>query len=219
MERLNASIRDIEIPPRMRHLPLSPTGYPVPWFVGWLDGLPDFRTLDARKLARATAARLCWLCGQTLGRFESFVIGPMCAVNRVSAEPPCHLDCAQYAVVACPFLTKPRMRRNEKDMPDEATKPAGLMIRRNPGVVLIWTTKSHKLLRASGGMLFAVGPPEHLTFYAEGRPATRDEIFASVDSGLPLLLDEAQKQGRDAVAAFERQVAAAMKLIDEATAA
>jgi len=40
----------------------------------------------------------CWLCGQPLGKFMCFVVGPMCAINKTSAEPPSHRDCALYAV-------------------------------------------------------------------------------------------------------------------------
>ena len=60
----------------------------------------------------------CWLCGQTLGKHMTFPIGPMCAITRTTAEPPSHLACAEYAVKACPFLSQPRMRRNERDLPE-----------------------------------------------------------------------------------------------------
>jgi hypothetical protein len=32
-----------ELPLRMRGLPLDERGYPVPWFVAWIDGKPEFR--------------------------------------------------------------------------------------------------------------------------------------------------------------------------------
>jgi len=220
MPELNASIRAIHLPGRMRHLPISATGYPVPWFVGWLDGEPDFRVIGPGRLGRAARADLCWLCGQTLGRFKAFTIGPMCAVNRISAEPPSHRECAEYAVKACPFLTRPRMRRNEKDIPEEAEAPAGIGLKRNPGVTLIWITKSYRLVgQPGGGVLFAVGAPETLHFYAEGRRATREEIMASIDSGLPHLRQIAEIEGRDAIVALEHQLRAAMHLIDAAVAA
>src|SRR5262245_23013157 len=135
--KLNASICDIPIPERMRHRPVSATGYPVPWFVAWINGEPDFRIVDPPKVGRAVRGDLCWLCGQTLGsRHKAFILGPMCSVNLVSSEPPSHRTCAEYAVAACPFLTKPRMRRNDKDQPTETREPGGLMVHRNPGVAL-----------------------------------------------------------------------------------
>ena len=88
MNRLNASIAHIPLPKRLRWAPISETGYPVPWFVDWIDGKPDFRVMDGRKYDRAIKHDLCWLCGQTLGRFKVFTAGPMCAVNRTSGEPP-----------------------------------------------------------------------------------------------------------------------------------
>lgn len=199
---LNARIRDIEIPPRMRALPISDTGYPVPWFVAKVQGAYDFRVADQDKLKQAInkLKPLCWLCGQPLGRHFVFVLGPMCAVNRVTSEPPCHRDCAEYAIKACPFLTKPNMRRNVKDLPDQRLEPAGYGLDRNPGAVVMWTTKTFTAFNpdhGKPGLLFRVGPPEHLTYWCEGRAATRDEVRASIDSGMPLLRRVAKLQGSE----------------------
>jgi hypothetical protein len=213
---LNAKIAGIPRPQRMRHLKISPKGFPVPWFVAWIDGVPDFRVIDTPKIGRAVRLKLCWLCGQTLGRHMAFVLGPMCAVNRVSAEPPSHRDCAEYAIKACPFLTEPRMRRNSKDMPDHED-PGGLMITRNPGVTLLWVTKSYSMFRPKVGReLFQVGLPESVTFYTEGRPSTRAEVLASINSGLPILLDAAKADGHVAVDALMRQYRTALQLVPAA---
>jgi len=219
MSKLNSAIRDLPIPDRMRSRPVSSTGYPIPWFVAWVNGEPDFRIVDTPKVGRAVRGDLCWLCGQTLGRFKAFVIGPMCAVNRVSSEPPSHRDCAEYAVKACPFLTKPKMRRNDKDVPEAAREPGGVMIRRNPGVALVWITKTYKLFRTSNGTLINIGPPDHLMFYAEGRRATRDEVMASIETGLPALREVAEQQGLDSIVALDHQVRTAMMLVNTALAA
>lgn len=202
LDRLNQSIAHIEIPSRMRNLPLSPRGYPVPWFVGWVDGLPDFRTFDTDKMRDAVAHGKCMLCGQLLGRFHSYVVGPMCIVNRTSAEPPSHRECGLYAITACPFLTNPAMRRNEKEMPEDATKPGGIMIPRNPGVTVLWTTR-HPMQRmrdGRGGFVFHLPDPQHVQFFARGQPASRDEVLASIESGLPILRDMANRD-RDPKAA------------------
>src|SRR5438477_249547 len=79
------------------------------------EGEPDFRCADKRKFHRALKEKRCWVCGDKLGVHLAFVIGPMCAVNKVTSEPPCHLECAEYSVRICPFLSRPRMRRNEHD--------------------------------------------------------------------------------------------------------
>src|SRR5262245_5294347 len=113
MPDINASIRDIPIPDRMKHLPISDQGYPIPWFVPEdKDGNPVVSAGDPDKRRRAYQYRLCWCCGQKLGRHLHFVLGPMCIINRATAEPPLHRECALYSVQACPFLSRPKMRRN-----------------------------------------------------------------------------------------------------------
>jgi hypothetical protein len=213
MPELNQRISAIAIPERLRGAPLSPEGYPVPWFVPWIDGVPEFRAMDGEKFVAAVRRRLCWLCGAPLGKFLTFPIGPMCAVTRTTAEPPSHLSCAEYAARVCPFLTQPRMRRNERDLPEEKYSP-GEMIKRNPGVVVLWTTLSFRLFRdGDRGHLFSVGDPEHVEVYAEGRAATMEELVASVSSGYPLLEAIAiQEEGGEEE--LGRQLATAMKILD-----
>jgi hypothetical protein len=99
MDQLNARIAHIPLPRRFVGRPLSPTGFPVPWFVSIRDGVPDFVNIHPQKVVEAINRKVCWLCGERLGRYLAFTIGPMCAVNRVSAEPPTHYDCARYAVL------------------------------------------------------------------------------------------------------------------------
>ena len=82
MTELNASIRDITNPRRMRRLPVSPRGFPVPWFVAWLGGVPDFRCIGLGKLVKAIYQHCCWLCDEPLGFWQTYAIGPMCIVKR-----------------------------------------------------------------------------------------------------------------------------------------
>ena len=82
---------------RMKDLPIDSRGYPVPWFVAWVDGIPEFRASDGEKFYLAIKKDLCWVCGNKLGAFKTFVSGPMCGINRNTAEPPCHLDCAEWS--------------------------------------------------------------------------------------------------------------------------
>jgi hypothetical protein len=200
------------LPDRIKALPVCPQRLvPVPWFVVWIDGRPEFRVADADKRRLAVLNGLCWVCGQSLGRYQTFVLGPMCAVNRVSAEPPCHLDCAEFSVKACPFLSKPRMVRRENDLP-ENTSCDGEMIRRNPGATALWTTRSFRVVSdGKGGTLFQVGDPVSVSWWACGRQATAEEVAASVESGLPLLRQMAQAQGEDAVRQLEQMFQAARR--------
>lgn len=213
---------DIAEPPRfMQHLPIDRRGFPVPWFVDWVNGEPEFRAMDIRKFRRAINERLCWTCGTPLFKEKVFVIGPMCAVNRISSEPPSHRECAEYAARNCPFLSKPNMHRREDEQINALKKPsAGVMIERNPGVTLLWYTRRHTLLPirnrpgAGDGILFQLGRPFKLEWYCRGRTATRAEILESIETGLPLLRETAEKQdGPEAIAHLETQITAAMRLI------
>lgn len=186
-------------PPRIAALPVF-RGYPVPWFVGWLDnGEPEFRGADGRKLVRAVRERLCWVCGDYLGTRMTFVAGPMCGINRTSAEPSCHLECARYSAKNCPFLSKPQMTRRENDLPADITDAAGFPIKRNPGVTLLWTCRGYEIFDVfddgRGGILFRLpAVPESCEWYRQGRPATRAEVEESVASGLPNLRGICQSQ-------------------------
>ena len=195
------------LPERIKSLPIDERGYPVPYFVEWIDGKPEFRIADSRKLILCVEKKLCWLCGQRLGTRFTFPVGPMCGINRISSEPPSHRECAEFGVRACPFLTMPKMIRREAGLPEGAHNPGGLMIRRNPGVTLLWHTRDYKLVEAPPGFLFRMGEPFETGWYAEGRPATRAEIDESVETGLPFLLqavdqEPAERRG-DAMKALE----------------
>src|ERR1700729_1758537 len=181
------------LPARMKRLLVDERGYPVPYFVAWIENgelvrpgqvTPDFRVAAGYAKPNCLTYQLCWLCGEKLGSYKTFVIGPMCALNRTTSEPPCHLECADFAGRACPFLARPQQRRREKDMPEGWVPPPGEMITRNPRVALIWTTRSFKTFRPHAGLegeLIEIGPPEHVRWYKEGRPATRAEALDSID--------------------------------------
>ena len=170
------------LPPVPRYMSGLPVhrGYPVPWFVAVVDGVPDFRIADAAKVPRAVRHGLCWMCGQRLGIFGAFIVGPVGAINRTSAEPPSHRACADFAARVCPFLTLPRAQRRGAQLPEGATETGGLMLKRNPGVVLGWVSRSFKVLPLSNGVIFTMGEPDSWQWYAEGREATRDEARSAL---------------------------------------
>ncbi len=204
------------MPARIAALPRCPERQlPVPWFVAWLDGVPEFRCADSRKFKLAIEENRCWTCGEVLGAHKVFAIGPMCAVNRVTAEPPNHLDCAEYSARACPFLSNPKRRRRENDMPEERLV-AGEMIRRNPGVTLLWSTKKFRPFRHGNGVLFRLSDPTQLSWWCRGRTATTEEIVDSIESGMPILRDIAAADGGNASAELELMYLAAQRLIPRA---
>jgi hypothetical protein len=206
------------MPPAIAELPVDARGYPVPWFVAWIDGRPDFRVIGEDKTALAHNQKLCWICGRHLGSYLAFVVGPMCAVNRISAEPPSHRRCAEFAAQACPFLVLPKAQRRNANLPTTARDPAGHMIRRNPGVALVWVTKSYRVVRAprpdgSPGVLFEMGDPREVLCFAEGRKASVDEIRASVENGVPLLAQAIPEKDVFAHRRLEAQVRDALKVL------
>ena len=183
----------IDMPDTMTRLPLDKRGYPVPKFVAWINGEPDFRIIAPGWFKKCVEQNLCWLCGCKLGRKKWFVIGPMCCITHASVEPPSHKLCAEFAAKNCPFLTKPMAKRNDRDMPDDIKDPPGVFITRNPGVCAVWETTSYRIVMAPGGYMIHIGPPGDVSFWREGRPATREEVAKSVEGGIDQLIDMAMK--------------------------
>lgn len=178
----------VEMPARIARLPRDKHGRPIPWFVHIDDAdIPDFRIIRHDGIYDAVTFELCWVCGQRRGANVAFVVGPMCAINRISAEPPAHRDCAIYSALACPFLTTPQMRRRERGLPEDYLDPPGNMVTRNPGVALVWVTRTWKPFRVNEGVLFEFGDPEQAMWYARGREATRAEALEPLVSGLKVL--------------------------------
>jgi hypothetical protein len=212
------------LPDRIARLPLDPLrNLPVPWFVAWLrDGkectpgfpgaLPDFRIIGHNRIAHAHHGHVCWMCGEAMGSFCAFPLGPMCTVSRTVSEPPCHRECAEFALCACPFLLNPKRGRRPFDF--DVVPAAGVPIARNPGAYALWVTKSYKPFHVSGGnggVLFEVGEPTEVVWYQEGRKATRAEVLESLESGLPSLRDLCPDA--DGMAELDRAVACAMKFV------
>ena len=191
--KLNPVFDGVTLPSRIKTLPVGPNGFPVPYFVAWADGKPEFRAADARKFNLSVTERRCWVCGDVLGKHKTFVIGPMCGVNRVSSEPPSHTDCARFSAKYCPFLARPQADRREGNFPGLAECPAGHMITRNPGVTLLWTTEGYTLFKdGRGGVLIHIGDPTAVEWWREGRAATRAEVEESIRTGLPELVAMAE---------------------------
>ena len=211
---------DLEpLPSRLLKLPIDARGYPVPWFVAWVPGpdgvdVPEFRAMDAQKFVRAVKEKRCWVCGDVLGKWLTFPIGPMCAITRTISEPPSHQECAEWSVRNCPFLSTPNMTRRDRHLPEEHHDLAGVSILRNPGVALVWVTRDWYIYPDPNGQpLFNIGKPEATMWYSHGRDATRDEVMASIESGLPILQEAAATDGDQAVKELEAMTKRALELL------
>jgi hypothetical protein len=180
------------LPRRMQHLPVDPErGYTIPWFVDWLNGKPEFRSMDAKKYIHAIRQRLCWVCGTKLETRFAFLAGPMCGINRTSAEPPSHIECARWSARNCPFLSNPDMVRRQDDLiNNQSTRDSapGFHIARNPGVAMVWITREYELFDDGAGRpLIQMGRPHEVEWYCRGRLATRAEVEQSIENGIGAL--------------------------------
>jgi hypothetical protein len=216
----------VKLPPppiRIARLPKDERGYPVPWFVAWfLDGrevgprVPgaksDFRILGSGKRELAVKKRLCWVCGEPLGVHQVFAIGPMCAVNRTTMEPPGHRACMEYSATACPFLTVPARRRNEAGLDEIEHSVSGVMIKRNPGAIALWES-TYRPFKVDNGWLIRIGEPHRVDWWTQGRLATRAEIEESIATGYPELMKMAAKEGPESVAELEHMHEDAMRFL------
>lgn len=166
------------LPSRLLGLPVY-NGYPVPWFVHWKDGVPEFPVIDADKVIEAWHGNKCFVCGDTLGKYRTFVSGPINGISRVSSEPPSHLGCARWSARNCPFLSKLYTPRN-RTLQAQSFAP-GTHIDRNPGVVLLWTSLSYGVVKTNDGVLFVLHDPVSIEWWAGGHPATKSDVATSVD--------------------------------------
>jgi ferredoxin len=201
------------MPDKMRRRPLDERGYPVPWFVAWINGKPDLRVMDPAKHQLALDRRCCWICGQALGKFATFVVGPMCIVNRTSAEPPSHMDCAKFAVRACPFLSIPTAHYREAKRPDNTVSNPGMQTH-NPQVMALWTCAEWHpftaMVDGHVGTLVTFGDPSRVSFWREGRQATAREVQDALYRALPILQAEAEREGGTAPAQLAQRLDAAL---------
>ena len=197
---------NLEMPLRVARLPADSAGWPVPWFVWRKDGELDFRCL-------------CWICGEKMGVYCAFVLGPICAVNRVSREPPSHRECAEYNARLRPFRTTPKMHRRTRGLSEECHELGGMPIQRNAGVTLLWVTRSYwPVGDGEGKAIFRIGPPEPggILFFRKGRRASRAEVLESIETGMPMLRDVAGQDGPEALKALEKSYLKALDLVFEA---
>lgn len=177
------------MPPRITRLPRDSRGYPVPRMVPWYElgttglercppglGHPDFTIRDRTILDRCMQLNHCWICGDPLGRYHSYLIDAMAAVDGVSSDPPAHHGCATWSARACPHIAGRR--------PDGA-----VILDTRPIYVVITSRDDQPQQVRAGGWMWLTGHPERAEWYTAGRPATRNEVMTDIDAQLP----EAQK--------------------------
>lgn len=110
-------MKQIMIPEFLSHLKVDERGYPIPFFVKWIKGKPDFRILDEHNRELCIKDRLCSICGKVMEDiFFYFISGPIGFHNKVSTDAPMHENCARYSLSVCPHLLYQRAERRDEDI-------------------------------------------------------------------------------------------------------
>jgi len=195
------------LPAGMRDLPLDERGIPVPWFVDWFAGKPDFRVVDGRKLAEGWKRDLCWICGKPLYAFRAWIVGPIGMINRCTREPPAHLECARVALTQCPFLSNPQMKRSKAALP-AGHSGGGNLVEHNSGLSSAWITKGRggELFDPGNGPLFRIFPPHKVEWFYKGAPATDDEVRAEFGQAAGRLREIDRQHGPAALQNLEVRI-------------
>lgn len=107
---------NLDIPKELAHLKIDHRGYPIPYFVSWINGKPEFRFLDVTRLQMIIERKVCHICGKKLPNDSFyFIAGPMGLQNKISTDAPMHRVCAEFSLVACPHLYRQKAERRDND--------------------------------------------------------------------------------------------------------
>lgn len=107
---------NLEIPKELSHLKIDSRGYPIPYFVTWINGKPEFRFLDHHRLEMIIDRKVCHICGKKLpDNLFYFIAGPLGLKNRISTDAGMHLVCAEFSLRACPHLFLQKAERRDND--------------------------------------------------------------------------------------------------------
>lgn len=141
---------NLPIPKCLSHLKIDERGYPIPYFVSWVDGKPEFRFMDHVRQEMIIEKKVCHICGKKLNKDYNYIIsGPIGYQNKISSDAAMHRECAEFSLMACPhlYLQKAERRKN-----DELGKAVGLqdspVIKDKPTTLLLtriskWNTVKH----------------------------------------------------------------------------
>lgn len=69
------------------------------------------------------------------------------------------------------------------------------MLTRNPGITALYRSAGPSLIPVDGGVLFDIGEPAGpVEWRHQGREATREEVLAAFESGLPTLIKQCKRK-------------------------
>jgi hypothetical protein len=174
------------MPARVAALPRDRRGLPIPVIV-MRDGLgePHFTMNDTRTAARLFREGGCGICGQRLGAYKCFVGGPGSAFHPQGRyfDGPVHLDCAEFALHACPYLALAgsyAKRIGDRTLRPEAIPQGAVLIAEDrtshapqPAVFVLGSCKRFTL--DSGGHFVPERPWAQVRFFRAGQEITGAE--------------------------------------------
>lgn len=146
---------NLDIPKELAHLKKDSRGYPVPYFVSYIDGKPEFRFLKPERLQMIIENKLCHICGKKLlPNSFYFIAGPIGLNNRTSTDAAMHKVCAEFSLVACPhlFFEKAERRDNDELGRTMLEKESPILRDKPDTVYLVWCDKFKHFME--GGRLY-----------------------------------------------------------------
>lgn len=175
-------MKDIPVPPRMRHLPKDARGYPVPYVVYVdIDGKPNFVINDSATRYRCLIDDLCSICGKKLLTGRWFAGGPQSAFHEQGCyiDTPMHGECVRYALVVCPYLAM----TSWKTISDKVAKRADLkgitvidntMIDERPEVFVAVLATRQKIINY-GQYIKPLRPYRRVEYWRHGKMLSKQE--------------------------------------------
>ena len=173
------------IPDSMAALPLDGRGLPVPHFVPWFDGEPDFSRVKPGALEFSHQNNLCWLCNEFLGVSKWFILDDITrCINRTASHLPSHRACAEFAAKNYPCMTQAQH-----------------------GCSCLWETNAYRVFTdLEGRITIDIGEASGATFWCDGRKASQEQVLESVRNSIGKLQAEAIGNGPMAMVELVRKV-------------
>lgn len=141
----------IPIPSFLKHPKVNKNGFPIPFFVGYVDGKPDFRLLDAKKQMYCIEQKLCAICGKKLIKHSYyFISGPNGYTNKISTDPAMHRACAEYSLNVCPHLHIEKTTRRETGIEHLKQEQGAIMLDKPPMLLLVKADNFSKVRHPDG---------------------------------------------------------------------
>lgn len=185
-----------DAPRSMTSRPVDHRGFYVPWFVTKKDEQDhwDFQGIDSRRFYEAMDKHLCWVSGQPLGKYVSFVVGPMCCINLVAGDPPTRREEAEWSARVCPFLSRPLALRGP--IPEDHVT-GGNMVPDNPGTVAVWTCLKNTVGFNRKTNLFHLPEPTSVEFWHKSERASKEQVKEAMKIGARKIKAMAEEQDQE----------------------